>query len=147
MKNDLEKSVGMHRRVRGKGRSNPGDDVGVFDFRWRANVHSCARRVACTVRRGQGWECLSILVYDRDSKNGWHQRSPTWREVWRVLPLFFKPEERPIQYWRLGDLGREGMHLFLSERSNQMIPFLPAFGENFTLIPNENQQVPHSQSP
>ena len=133
MKANLEISVGCHRRLKGKGKSNPGDDVGVFEFRWRHNPYAPERRASCTVRRGQGWECLTILIYDRDSKNAWHQRSPTWREIERLLPLFFEAHERPVQFWKLGDRGREGMHLYLSDRSSQWLEAIPEFGDNFSL--------------
>ena len=131
---DLEKSVGMHRRLVGVGKSNPGDDVGTFDFRWHANRHSENRKAVCTVYRGQGWECLNIMVLDLKpiSTREW-PRAPIMAETLKLLPLFFKPDERPIQVWNDTDDYRMGVQFWLSERTYQTTIHLPKFGHNFSL--------------
>ena len=76
---NLEQSVGMHRRLEGVGKSAPGEDVGTFDFHWAHNRHSANRKVVCTVHRGEGWECLNILLYDeKGSKRMWERPPPAF---------------------------------------------------------------------
>jgi len=131
---NLEQSVGMHRRLEGVGKSAKGQDVGTFDFHWNANRHAGNRKAVCTVYRGEGWECLNIMVLDLKpiSTREW-PRSPSTTETVKLLPLFFTKDERPMQMWNDTDDYRMGARFWLSERTYQTTKHLPEFGPNFSL--------------
>lgn len=87
-----------HRRLRGKGKSSPGDDHGTFDIPLRCNVHATEpRKVVAVVSTSCGWVKLSLVVKTYVNRR-WQERCPYPSEVQRLLPLFFHPYEIPIQY-------------------------------------------------
>ena len=131
---NLEQSVGVHRRLVGVGKSNPGEDVGTFDFHWSANRHAHNRRAVCTVHRGQGWECLNIQLHDDKGSGKMWPRPALHSEVQRLLPLFFYPWERPAQFHSgVEDRAHTGLAFWLSERVIQTALHLPEFGPHFSL--------------
>ncbi len=131
---DLEKSVGMHRRTSGVFKSNPGDDFGTFDFLWAHNRNVAERKVVCTVLKGEGWECLNILVYDNKAKKQLWPRAPYHTEIIRLIPLFFWPSEHPVQFYNFNDSrGRGGLNFWLSERVQDAASHLPVIGNHFKL--------------
>jgi hypothetical protein len=124
----------MHRRLVGVGKSAKGDDVGCFDFYLRANRHAENRKVVCTVRRGQGWECLNVMVHEvKPSGNTW-ARPALYSEIQKLMPLFFHPHERPVQvYSGTTERCHTGIDFYWSERVRDTILHLPEFGPNFSL--------------
>lgn len=133
MKVDLEKSVGIHRRKRGFGRSKINDPFGTFDFKWRHNPHTNERKTICTVRRGEGWNCLSISVKERDSKGKWWNRKPNYAEIYRLLPLFYEPDDCPIQMHNVFGNKESKVDLYESAETIKMIKKVPQFIEGFSL--------------
>jgi hypothetical protein len=131
---DLEQSVGIHRRLSGCGKSRPNDPFGIFDFRMSHNPHAYERKVVCTVRVGQGWECLNILVHQRPVKR-WMPRPPTHAEIVRFVPLFFTPDEKPLVFYdaTADPFLRTGLSFWLSQRVRECVDHLPAIGEKFSL--------------
>ena len=131
---NLEQSVGMHRRLEGVGKSLPGEDVGTFDFRWRGNRHLSNRKAVCTVHRGEGWECLNIQLHDEKESGRTWPRPAIHSEIQKLLPLFFHPWERPVQFHSgVEDRARTGLEFWLSERVTQAVLHLPKFGPHFRL--------------
>jgi hypothetical protein len=132
----------MHRRVVGVFKSEPGQDVGTFDFYWRHNRHVKERKAVCTVRRGVGWECLTIVIKENRCKNRSDvliERAPLHSELQKLLPLFFHPHERPIQiHSGMVERCRDGLDFYWSERVHDTILHLPEFEKNFTLIKNNS---------
>ena len=124
----------MHRRLVGVGKSAKGEDVGTFDFHWHGNRHSTNRKAVCTVYRGEGWECLNILILDEKGKKRMWERPALHSEVQRLLPLFFHPWERPVQFHSgVPNRARSGLDFWLSERITQAVIHLPEFGPRFSL--------------
>jgi hypothetical protein len=116
---DLEKSIGMHRRIKGVGRSNKGDQFGTFDFRWRHNAYSFERKVVCSVDVGDSWQRLNIVVHEAKGMN-YHARAPIHAEVQRLLPLFFEADEIPLQLHFPDIRSREGITLWHSKKQVQL---------------------------
>jgi len=125
---DLEKSIGMHRRVKGVGKSNKGDQFGTFEFRWRHNAYSFERKVVCEVIKIFGWERLHIVVHEAKNDR-FHLRAPIHAEIQRLLPLFFEPNELPVQFHQADTRSREGVTLWYSKefiestKTNLICPF------------------------
>jgi len=131
---NIEESVGSHRRLTGVGKSKPGDDVGTFDFKFRHNPHIGERKAVCVVSRGQGWECLNILFHERTRDDRYWPRAPIFDEIQKLLPLFFRPDEHPVQFHSgTAQDGRAGVNFFLSERTKEVEKWLPEFGPYFSL--------------
>ena len=131
---NLEQSVGMHRRLVGVFKSEPGQDVGTFDFHWRRNRHAENRKVVCTVLRGQGWECLNIMVHEVKPSGKTWARPALYSEIQKLMPLFFHSHERPIQvYSGMTERCYTGIDFYWSERVRETILHLPEFGPNFSL--------------
>ena len=131
---NLEQSVGMHRRLEGVGKSAKGEDVGTFDFHWQANRHAENRKAVCTVHRGQGWECLNIMVHEVKPSGKTWPRPALHSELQRLLPLFFHPWERPVQFHSgVAERAQTGLNFWLSERITQAVLHLPEFGPRFSL--------------
>lgn len=114
-----------HRRLRGVGRSQPGDISGHFDVPLHHNRYAPDRTAVCRVMVKQGWECLTIAIKWRAGRR-FTERAPHPSEVARLLPLFFRPTEQPIQIMTMPiDIYAPARYL-LSERSNQILLHLPS---------------------
>lgn len=141
---NLEQSVGMHRRLEGMGKSEPGEDVGTFEFRWRRGHHSKARMAICSVRRGEGWECLTIVVKDLTPGGLLWERTPIHAEVQRLLPMFFLPDELTIQFHNgKGERARSGLTFWRRTSVTDRLPEPPEFGRRrFSLTkPKNNESI------
>ncbi len=116
----------MHRRIKGVGRSKPGDISGHFDVPLHHNRYAPDRTAVCRVVVKQGWECLTIAIKWRAGRR-FTERAPHPSEVARLLPLFFHEWEVPVQLHTMPiDIYAPARYL-LSEHSNQIIPHLPFF--------------------
>lgn len=111
---DLEKSVGMHRRLKGVGKSQKGDQFGTFDFKWRHNAYSFERKVVCEVKKDYGWDYLHIVVHEAKGAQ-FYPRAPIHAEIQRLLPLFFEDYELPMQFHKPNARSREGITLWYSK--------------------------------
>lgn len=117
---DLEKSIGMHRRIKGVGRSNKGDQFGTFDFRWRHNAYSFERKVVCEVIKIHGWERLHIVVHETKGTN-FNPRAPIHAEIQRLIPLFFEDDELPMQFHESNTRSRDGTTLWYSKELAKLL--------------------------
>ena len=120
------KEMEVHRRLKGVGRSKPGDLSGTFDVHLQHNLHSVNRVAVCMVRQEQGWQHLQISIKERRNRR-LSERAPSPAEVCRLLPLFFAPGECPAQFHHMGNRFDRPACFHLSERVNECLRHLPAF--------------------
>jgi hypothetical protein len=120
------KEMEVHRRLRGVGKSKPGDLSGRFDIHLQHNLHSVNRVAVCMVRQEQGWQHLQISIKERRNRR-LSERAPSPAETYRLLPLFFLPSERPAQFHSMNGRFDRPAHFYLSERVNECVRHLPAF--------------------
>lgn len=90
---NLEQSVGVHRVVKGPGRTEPGDPEGIFHIPLGHSPHCRDRWAVCFVRNQQ----LTFHILYQAAKHQ-RRRGPTADELMRVRDTFFEDHEIPIQH-------------------------------------------------
>jgi hypothetical protein len=131
MKN-LEKSVGMHRRLVGLKKSKVSDDFGTFDLNMKHSRIFGSRKLVCTVRKGLGWEMLDAICKEKGAK-GWQVRYLYPAEIQKLVALFFEPWERPVQFHSTSDRDASITELWLPPLDIDLARRLPDIGPTFSL--------------
>jgi hypothetical protein len=92
---NLEHSVGVHRVVKGVGRSNPGELAGTFLIPLGTSPHCRARWAVCEATPFH----LKVHVKYPLAQGKIHKRRPPFPdELKKLRDLFFEDHESPIQY-------------------------------------------------
>ena len=120
------KEMEEHRRLKGVGRSKPGDISGTFDVPLRHNRFMPERTAVCKVTIIQGWQILEVAIKFRTGKRLF-ERAPHPSETSRLLPLFFREWEAPVQFHTMQDHVGKPVSFCLSERVNECLRHLPPF--------------------